>query len=176
MKKFIIAIMLITSPLLWCSGLVDKVHSNLKRNFGTEVKIKYSKFELDSKIKLEIEKSVSQKFTQNFVHLFKVTKQDSLIGIGLVDNVYGKLKPITFLVVFNKNAEIIDSEILKYRESYGGAVQNRDWLNQFKNKDASEIKFGKTIHGISGATISAKSVTNGIQKLKLLAGEILRNE
>lgn len=176
MKRLIIAIMLITSPLLFGSGLVDKVHSNLKRNFGPEVKIEYSKYNLDRKIRTIIEKSVAQKFTQDFIHLFRVMRADSLVGIGLVDNVYGKLKPITFLVVFNKNAEIIDSEILKYRESYGGAVKNRAWLDQFKNKNASEIKFGETIHGISGATISAKSVTKGIKKLKKIAGEILKHE
>ncbi len=177
-KRFfltIITINLLISSLLFGNELVNKVHSALERHFGSQIKIEYFKFKIDDNLRKQIEKECGQRFSQNFVHVFKSVKNDSTVGYGIVDNVYGKLKPITFLVVFNNNGDIIDTEILKYRESYGGAVKNKNWLNQFVGKDPEKINFGKEIHGISGATISAKSVTKGIKKLSMLF-EIIRRK
>lgn len=158
-----------SSPLLYGNGLVDKVHSTLKRNFGENIKITYSKFAIPEKIKFDAERKAGQRFLQKTVHVFEAEINDSTVGYGIVDNVYGKLKPITILVLFDSKGNIVESEILMYREPQGGAVQNKEWLKQFKGKKKKEeIEFGKNIQSISGATISAKSVTKGIKKLSLI--------
>ena len=172
MKSFFLTpylvIYFIASSPLWGGGLVDKVNDSLKRNFGSDIKIEYSKFKLEPELRRQIEREVNQKFTQDFVHVFSVKKNGETAGYALVDNVFGKMKPITFAVIFDGKGFIVETAILRYRESYGGAVQNERWLSQFQNKTADKINFGKEIHGISGATISAKSVTKGIKKLSLI--------
>ncbi len=175
MKKSLLILFIFSFSILSGEGLADKVRSSLKMNFGDDISVRYNKFKLSSEIKSKAEKAVQQKFLQNFVHLFTAVKGDSVVGYGLVDNVYGKLKPITFLVIFNAGGKIIDSEILKYREPYGGAVQNKDWLNQFSEKDKDfGFIYGREIHGISGATISAKSITKGIHKLSLIIDSVIK--
>ena len=84
--------------------------------------------------------------------------------------------PITFLVIFDDSGKIILTDIVKYREPYGGAVQNENWTAQFKKKDSnSGYKVGTDIDGITGATISVKSVSKGIYKLSLLYNELKEN-
>jgi len=79
-------------------------------------------------------------------------------------------------VIFDENLQVYDSEIVKYRESYGGEVKSKSWLNQFiqYNSD-SNYKVGDAIDGITGATISVKSVTKGIKKLAILISQIIND-
>ena len=59
--------------------------------------------------------------------------------------------------------------MIKYREAYGGEVGNKGWLRQFINlNNNSGYNIGKDIDGISGATISVKSMSSGIQKITTL--------
>ena len=82
--------------------------------------------------------------------------------------------PITFLIIFNENQEVIHSSIIKYREAYGGEISGKNWLNQFLYmKKDSLFKYGREIDGISGATLSVKSFTKGISKLSLLLPHII---
>ena len=74
----------------------------------------------------------------------------------------------------NGSFTIFDTFIIKYRESYGGEVGNKSWLNQFINySDKSDYKVGASISGISGATISVHSVSKGIHKLSIIIKEII---
>ena len=71
--------------------------------------------------------------------------------------------------MLNNEVNIQKVQIMKYREQYGGGVQDSVWLSQFNAKSPdSSIKFGDTIQGISGATISSSSITRGIGKLMRL--------
>ena len=88
---------------------------------------------------------------------------------ALMDNTIGKSMPITFLIIFNENKEVIHSSIIKYREAYGGEISGSSWLAQFIGmKQDSLFFYGRQISGISGATLSVKSFTKGISKLSLL--------
>ena len=77
--------------------------------------------------------------------------------------------PITFMVILNIDGEIINANVMKYREAYGSEVDNSAWLQQFINFNKnSDYNIGKDIDGISGATISVKSMSKGIQKITTL--------
>jgi len=90
-----------------------------------------------------------------------------------LDNVIGKSMPITFFVLLDVEGNIISTNIIKYREPYGGSVSNENWNQQFTGKNSSsDFTVGKSVNGISGATISVNSVTKGIRKITLLYEEI----
>ena len=81
----------------------------------------------------------------------------------------------TFMVIFNKQGSIIQTDIVKYRETIGGEIQNKSWIDQFISlNNKSNFSPGGDIDGISGATISVNAVRKGVQKLTLLAEYILR--
>ena len=121
-----------------------------------------------------VKKSNQEFYFENKVYIAEFEyKQKTYLAI--IDNVLGKALPITFLVLFDKQAQIITSKVLHYREPYGGGVQNPKWLKQFNGKkQKQEFEVGPQIQGISGATISVYSISKGIYKLHLLASQILK--
>ena len=92
----------------------------------------------------------------------------------LIDEVVGKHEMITYAVGINANGSIQGVEILEYNESYGEQIREKSWLQQFKGKNTSEgIVWNKDIKNLTGATLSSKYVTNGVQRLMVLYREYL---
>lgn len=152
---------------------VKKILLNI---FGENSNLSYSKYNIDKNVKELIEKKVNQKFHSNFIYLYTIKIDNKITGYAILDNVFGKSLPITFLVLFDKDGNILASHIIKYREPYGGAVKNENWNRQFLGKNwQSTFEVGKDVSSISGATISVNSVAKGIHKLTLLIKEIIFN-
>ena len=94
----------------------------------------------------------------------------------ILDEVIGKHEMISYSVAINQKGEILGVEILQYNESYGGQIRERKWLSQFEGKSANDsIKFNQDILNITGATLSAKHVTDGVKRVMVLHREFLRN-
>ena len=151
----------------------EEVREIITNTFNKDVQYVYEKYIIPDSLKTKVENTTQQKFFSESVYILKIFDEEILSGVALLDNVYGKEMPITFIVIFNDSGKIIRADIVKYREPYGGAVQNENWTAQFKKKESnSGFKVGNDIDGITGATISVKSVTKGIYKLSLLYKEI----
>ena len=87
-------------------------------------------------------------------------------GWFVLDAVIGKHEYIDYAVALEPNGSVKAIEILVYREGYGDAVVNPRWRAQFYNKDASRLLIhGKEIMNISGATLSCRHITDGINRL-----------
>jgi Na+-translocating ferredoxin:NAD+ oxidoreductase RnfG subunit len=97
--------------------------------------------------------------------VFRVARNDSLLGFAVVRAVKGKDQPITFLVATDSADRLRDVDILVYREPYGGEVAYEAWRKQFRGKSASDtLEVGRQIRSISGATISVNAVTTGVRR------------
>lgn len=161
--------------VVFSQSIQENINQALHFCFGRNVQFEYEKIKIDKNLKTEIEKKAGQKFYSDEVYFYKIFEDKNLAGYALLDNVYGKSMPITFLVMFDLNGKILCTEIIKYREPYGGSVQSREWNSQFKGKDdQSEFTVGKDISTISGATISVNSVTKGVKKLSILIKSLLK--
>ena len=78
----------------------------------------------------------------------------------------GKHEYIDYAVVLSDKGSVKAIEILVYREGYGDAVVNPRWRAQFYDKDPSrQLTHGKEIMNISGATLSCRHITDGINRL-----------
>ena len=89
-------------------------------------------------------------------------------GLGwlIVDQVIGKSELITYAVALDPKGTVISVEILDYRESHGGEIRLAGWRKQFIGKtDADPVELNKDIRNISGATLSCRHVTEGVQRL-----------
>ena len=177
MKKnllHILSLFVFTTALLG-NGIKSDTEKIISSYF-TGAEFIMAKIEIPLQIKSEIEREVRQKFFDGSVYVWKIFENDSLSAVAILDNVYGKALPITFLTAFSLEGEILFSEIIKYREQYGGGVKSKSWLEQFNGGNGkSTYEVGKNIQGISGATISVNSVTKGIRKSALLF-EKMKNE
>lgn len=83
----------------------------------------------------------------------------------IIDDVMGKSHPITYLVIVNEDEIIKYVEVIEYRNIKGNAVTKRRWLDKFIGLFYENEKLNNKVDGISGATISANSITKGITKI-----------
>lgn len=87
-------------------------------------------------------------------------------GRYIVDHVIGKHLYIDFAVSLSPDGRIQRVDVLKYRESYGGEVRDRSWLDQFVGKSSSSpLTVGGDIRNISGATLSCHHLTEAIKRI-----------
>lgn len=147
-----------------------------------------SSFTVSDKIELLIEKEIKNVFSiemytkqtisvsneindilpirMNDFNFFKIKDKDKLLGYYYFGKAYGKVDYFDFIVIFDKELIISKVKVLVYREERGGEVGSKRWLNQFNGKTTNEnLTYQKDIAAISGATISAKSMTNEMNKL-----------
>lgn len=93
----------------------------------------------------------------------------------IVDQVIGKHENIDMAVGLDARGQVIGIEILVYRETYGYEVRNEKWRAQFHGKDHHQVlKLDEQIRNISGATLSCRHITDGINRLTQTWNLVLR--
>jgi hypothetical protein len=70
---------------------------------------------------------------------FRLSVQDSLIGYAVIDKAPSKTAFFDYLIVTDKDLNILRSRVITYREEYGGAIGSYRWLKQFIGK---KTRFG----------------------------------
>ena len=96
-------------------------------------------------------------------------------GWFIVDQVIGKHENIDIAVALTSDGKVKGIEILTYRETYGFEIENADWRAQFYGKDASEhLELDEQIQNITGATLSCRHITDGINRLTHTWAHVLK--
>ncbi len=96
----------------------------------------------------------------NKYHIEKLSLNHKIVGFMVVGQAPSKFMQFDYMIIYNENMEIMESQILVYREEYGGEISSKRWLRQFVGlNNQSEMKLSSDIVGISGATISCNSAT-----------------
>jgi Na+-translocating ferredoxin:NAD+ oxidoreductase RnfG subunit len=91
---------------------------------------------------------------------------EKMLGWFLADAVIGKSEAIDYALALDANGAVISLEILQYRESHGSEVRMAPWRKQFVGKTASDpVTLNQDIKNISGATLSCRHLTEGVQRL-----------
>jgi len=134
--------------------------------------------EVFTKIDIEVPELIKEKMRKEsgvrHAYQQKHTWKSSQGSWLLIDEVVGKHEMITYAVGVNNKGHIQGVEILEYNESYGEQIREKKWLEQFKGKVVTEpLRFNQEIKNITGATLSSKHVTNGVQRLMVLYREHL---
>lgn len=68
-----------------------------------------------------------------------------------------------YVILYDEELIVRQVGIVEYNSPHGFEIASRQWLKQFKMYQGNALEFGKDIDGISGATISAKSITKDIE-------------
>ena len=97
--------------------------------------------------------------------IYQLINNNKKIGYLYLSKARSKITYFDYMIIFNIDLSIKKIKVLVYREEQGGEIGSKRWLRQFEGKTtANEMKFGEDIQNISGATISARSMTNGVGK------------
>jgi Na+-translocating ferredoxin:NAD+ oxidoreductase RnfG subunit len=96
-------------------------------------------------------------------------------GWFFLDEVVGKHERITYAVGLNADGSVRRIEIMDYRESYGFEVRSPAWREQFVGKTAADpVGLDQDIRNISGATLSARHVTDGVKRVLATYAVVLK--
>ena len=96
---------------------------------------------------------------------YEIVQEDGVKGILYVGSAKGRYDWFDFIVIFNLERKIEKVEIIVYRSDYGFEIMNKSWLAQFTGTSGCEAEYGKNVDAISGATLSASSLTRAINDL-----------
>lgn len=99
----------------------------------------------------------------------------NVLGVLVADHVLGKHEIIDYAVALAPGGMVLQIEILEYRESHGYEIRGDKWRDQFKGKTTKDkFRLNGDIYNISGATISCRSVTDGIKRVLATFELVLR--
>lgn len=150
--------------------LTKKMNRHLTKIFGKEVT--YQEVSISDSLAIDHQ-------------IFKVYNADTVTGYSIITRALGcKIggcdKPTTdtisfeeffFLTAFDKQKNIKKVRVLEYTSDHGYQIANKGWLKQFEK--AKTFAIGENIDGISGATISVKSITKRVNdQVKILESQV----
>lgn len=146
---------------------VDQAKKLSYQNIGMKkIDVELTKEQMKS-----IQKASDTRVRDSKMSIYKTTNGDWFI----IDNVIGKHENIDIAVAISKDGKVNNIEVLVYRETYGGQIMNKKWLNQFYGRDNSEIlRLDKQIKNISGATLSCRHITDGVNRLTHTWDQVLK--
>lgn len=156
---YIAILVFITSSFTVSKKIEALIQKEVKNVFSVET---YQKKNIS--ITKDVLESLPQKI--NDTNFYKVYNKQKFLGYYYLGQAYGKADFFDFIVIFDENLLVSKVKVLVYREDHGGEVGSKRWLHQFSGKSKTDnLIYQKDIAAISGATISAKSMTNEINKL-----------
>jgi hypothetical protein len=161
MKSFVI--------LLFLPFIITLVNipAKMEKKIDKEI-LSIFNIEAYSKKLMVIDEEVNNTLPLNFNKgdFYEVSGEENLIGYFYYGNAPSKADVFDYVVIFDKELIIKKIKILAYREDYGGEIGSKRWLKQFNNLSLrDEAVLNENIRGISGATISVRSMTVTVNKL-----------
>ena len=164
-------VLFLLSAFLLCAFGLPK---NIQKKVDKEVKSIFNveTFTLNVvTIPAEITSTLPSTFTAD--NFFKIETDSSFLGYAYVAKAASKTDEFDYLVLLDKDLIVLKAKVLVYREDYGSEIGSKRWLKQFTGKtDQDTLAYSNNIAAISGATISAKSMTvamnNLLQSIKIL--------
>jgi len=98
--------------------------------------------------------------------IWQARSGDKLLGWFFADAVIGKSEAIDYALALDASGAVSSLEILQYRESHGSEVRMAPWRKQFVGRTARDpVVLNEDIKNISGATLSCRHLTEGVQRL-----------
>ena len=96
--------------------------------------------------------------------IYQVWQQDQLHGFLLSTQAMGRYEYFDYLLAFDAELSVLGLTIITYRSSHGAAICQRRWLDQFIGYSGEELRLGKEIDSLSGATISADALIRDLKR------------
>ena len=89
---------------------------------------------------------------------------DAVTGYAFIDIHNVRTLPEAFMVVLNPDGSVRSLRLLAFHEPLDYKPPDR-WYSQFDDKSmSSRLRLGGDIHGIVGATLSARATTRGVRR------------
>jgi hypothetical protein len=103
-------------------------------------------------------------FSMDGDRLYLMKQQDVGIGYLLSTMAKGRFDYFDYIVAYAPDLSVLGLSILVYRSDHGAAICQKGWLGQFEGYTGEDLKLGKEIDAVAGATISATSMVKDMKR------------
>lgn len=149
------------------------IEESIQAVLGTEDEVKWHQIEVPDKVQKALNGQLKIKSGIPDTLFLGTVADDKSKHYILPDIAPSRSEQFSYLLYFDASKKITGVDVLDYHENYGYEIDNGYFRDQFKDKsNADKIIFGRTIQNISGATISARSLTNSVHDLMLIINQI----
>ena len=158
MKKGIYITLLIALFLIPQLDLFGQNAGKILKVLTKELKVSKSDIEL---VEHEVPAVLSDKVDAVYDYRLNGEKEGYIIearGMGRYDE-------FSFFLLSDVDHSTQMVRVIKYISEHGGEISSKKWLEQFEGYSGGELKYGSDIQAISGATLSAGSITNRIHEI-----------
>ena len=148
------------------AGQYATVDEAAKRAFPEATSFKESLFQLSADEARNVANSTGLPAKPVLWRSLIAMNGDKSLGVVVLDGVIGKFELIDYAIGIGRDGKIRNVEILAYRESHGYEVRLPAWRKQFVGKNkADRLRVSEDIASISGATMSATHITDGVRRI-----------
>jgi transcriptional regulator of nitric oxide reductase len=124
----------------------------------------------------EIERAARVTLDSDLVSVYEGYSGDRLLGYAMLDSHIVRTLPEALLIVLDPDGRVTATHVLAFHEPLD-YVPGERWLRLYEGQGLSDdLRIGRGIVGITGATLSAHAVMNSVRRALaiyqvLLAGE-----
>ena len=135
--------------------------------------IRYEVMTLSPDQKTLVEQRIKWRFPEEFFECFIGETKGKVDGWAIIQHTIGKHKPMSYMVGVDPDGEVMNVEVLIYRESRGSEVRKKRFNYQYEGKDVHDpIRINRDVINISGATMSVRSMSAGVKRALVLVDEL----
>lgn len=119
---------------------------------------------------ITIENFKSQSQMPNCIHnIWVVRRVDENLALSFLVEAEGRTETFKYICIIDITGKIKQVRIIEYASNYGRSVTSKNWLKQLCVNNNEELKYGETVDALSGATLSANSIINTLNEVRLFS-------
>ncbi|CAA6798714.1 MAG: Unknown protein [uncultured Sulfurovum sp.] len=158
-KKITLIFTILTSMLF--SQEKISIDELLKSNFDNlDIKIEKKSLILTKEDVKNIQTLANTKVGSKIVRYYKVTKNEEILGNAILLKQRIRTKNAAILYIVDANKSMLSTEIVSFKEP-SEYKPNKEWTEVLNGKTSEDtLMAGKDIPTISGATLSARAISD----------------
>ncbi|MEA2073441.1 MAG: FMN-binding protein [Campylobacterota bacterium] len=173
MNRLIIPLLLL-GMTLQAQILISPIDS-MKENFGKEAEISKKNILLSKSNAKKVQKDARLKLDTKIYRIFSAKKGEQLLGYGILINRKVRSKNAVILYII-ENDKLTSIDIIAFNEPLE-YIPSNTWKEQFNNTSTSNyLQLNRDIPTITGATLSARSITDGSRLAFSLYNTLLKGK
>ena len=100
--------------------------------------------------------------------IYGLLQDGKIVGYLLSTQAKGRFDYFDYSVFYSEDLTILGLLVTVYRSTHGAGICQKKWLHQFVGYNGGKLAVGREIDAISGATFSASSMVDDIQRCQQL--------
>jgi Na+-translocating ferredoxin:NAD+ oxidoreductase RnfG subunit len=175
MKQTFIYIFLLLTTHLNATMIISPFDA-MKASYGEKSEISKKNILLRVEQAKKVSKSAQAKLDSKIFRVFKATKDNKLLGYGILVSRIMRTKNAVVLYMISKDSILTSMEIIAFNEPVE-YIPSKTWMKQFENISTDKrLVISKDIPTITGATLSARSIVDGSRVAFSFYEEVLKGK